>query len=86
MEGERFGEYEICFSGPCRPERIGFAPSLLTDGGDRAYPLRSPYVCIEPWTSLPGRDGVTEEFLRRSDMIQLAPNDTREFRWNIEAL
>lgn len=33
----------------------------------------APYVCLEPWTSLPGRDGVVEEFSQRADLIQLAP-------------
>ncbi len=33
----------------------------------------APYVCLEPWSSLPGRDGVVEEFSERADLIQLAP-------------
>lgn len=43
----------------------------------------APYVCIEPWTSLPGRDGVAEEITCRSDMIHLAPGRTYENIWTI---
>jgi len=43
----------------------------------------APYVCIEPWTSLPGRDGITEEITCRSDLIHLAPGGTYENIWTI---
>ena len=43
----------------------------------------APYVCIEPWTSLPGRDGILEEVTCRSDLIQLAPGRTYENIWTI---
>lgn len=43
----------------------------------------APYVCIEPWTSLPGRDGVAEEISCRSDMIHLASGKTYENIWTI---
>ena len=43
----------------------------------------APYVCIEPWTSLPGRDGIAEEISCRSDFIQLAPGKTYENIWTI---
>ncbi len=38
----------------------------------------APYVCIEPWTSLPGRSGVTENIACRSDFIHLKPEETYE--------
>ena len=31
----------------------------------------APYVCIEPWTSLPGRAGITEDLALREDLIHL---------------
>ena len=43
----------------------------------------APYVCIEPWTSLPGRDGIAEEISCRSDFIQLAPGKIYENIWTI---
>ena len=43
----------------------------------------APYVCIEPWTSLPSRQDVVEDFGCKSDMIQLAPRKTYENQWSI---
>lgn len=43
----------------------------------------APYVCIEPWTSLPSRQDVVEEFTCKSDMIQLAPRKTFETIWSV---
>lgn len=43
----------------------------------------APYVCIEPWCSLPsGADGVTvlEE---KKDLLHLAPHGTYQNRWSI---
>lgn len=37
-------------------------------------PLTSaPYVCIEPWTSVPAYDGVIDDFDTKRDMMRLAP-------------
>lgn len=46
----------------------------------------APYVCIEPWSSLPSRQDVVEEFTCKSDMIQLAPGGTYRTRWDITVL
>lgn len=43
----------------------------------------APYVCIEPWTSLPSRQDVIEELSCKSDMIQLAPGGCYEAGWSI---
>lgn len=43
----------------------------------------APYVCIEPWTSLPGRQGVEEEFCCKSDMIHLPAGESYENTWTI---
>ena len=43
----------------------------------------APYVCIEPWTSLPARQDVVEEFACKSDMIHLLPGRTYENTWTI---
>ena len=43
----------------------------------------APYVCIEPWTSLPARQDVVEEFSCKSDMIQLAPGKTYDTTWTV---
>ncbi len=43
----------------------------------------APYVCIEPWTSLPARQGVEEEFGCKSDMLHLAAGESYENIWTI---
>ena len=46
----------------------------------------APYVCIEPWTSLPARQDVVEDFHCKSDMIQLAKGQAYKTTWNITVL
>ena len=46
----------------------------------------APYVCIEPWSSLPARQDVVEDFYSKSDMIHLAPGKTHETTWTITVL
>lgn len=43
----------------------------------------APYVCIEPWSTLPSRQDVVEDFLCKSDMIRLAPGKTYENIWTV---
>lgn len=41
----------------------------------------APYICIEPWTSLPSRKGVVEEFTSKDDMIEVEPNACYTNTW-----
>ena len=43
----------------------------------------APYVCIEPWTSLPARQNVVEDFGCKSDLLHLLPGKTYENIWTI---
>ena len=43
----------------------------------------APYVCIEPWTSLPARQNVIEDFECKSDMIHLMPGKRYTNCWCI---
>lgn len=43
----------------------------------------APYVCIEPWSSLPSRQDVVEEFSCKSDMIQLGAEKDYTTMWSI---
>lgn len=43
----------------------------------------APYVCIEPWSSLPSRDGIVEDFAQQSDLIGLDGGNVYENRWMI---
>ena len=42
-----------------------------------------PFLCIEPWVSLPGREGVREDFPTREDMIHLPDGAHYENNWSI---
>lgn len=46
----------------------------------------APYVCIEPWSSLPSRQDVVEDFYCKSDMIHLAPACMYKNTWSITVL
>lgn len=43
----------------------------------------APYVCIEPWTSLPSRQGIVEELTSKSDLITLPPGESYKAQWEI---
>ena len=36
----------------------------------------APYVCVEPWTSLPSTEGEIEEMINKKDFETLRPNET----------
>lgn len=138
-ENERFEDYYLEFSQPCKPDRVGFTPAVYLSGQDTPYGLEAerrirlnhnlfdddaiilknmdrqitllseksgrgvtvtypqmpylgiwhmpktdaPYVCIEPWSSLPARQDVVEEFSCKSDLIQLEPGDNYCNTWTI---
>lgn len=44
----------------------------------------APYVCIEPWTSLPSRKGVIEELSVQENLVSLNPGETYENTWSIK--
>ena len=46
----------------------------------------APYVCIEPWTSLPSRSGVIEQLEEKSDLIKLESGEIYKNSWNIEMM
>lgn len=43
----------------------------------------APYVCIEPWSSLPSRSGVMEDISQQSDLISLEPEKTYRNNWSV---
>ena len=43
----------------------------------------APFVCIEPWSSLPSTDGVIDEFETKLDFITVEPEQTYTNRWSI---
>ena len=43
----------------------------------------APYVCLEPWLSLPSRHGVVEDLSQQNDLMALCPGETYENRWTV---
>ena len=41
----------------------------------------APYVCLEPWSSLPSRHGVVEELTEKTDMLMLNAGEEFENEW-----
>lgn len=44
---------------------------------------RAPYICIEPWTSLPSRKGIIEDLRYKNDLIRLEAEGKYENVWSI---
>lgn len=44
----------------------------------------APYLCIEPWASLPSRQDIVEEFRYKSDLIRLGEGEEYTNKWSIE--
>lgn len=44
----------------------------------------APYVCIEPWSVLPGREGIVEDLETMADMTAIAPGKIAVNQWSIE--
>lgn len=43
----------------------------------------APYVCIQPWYSLPAYDGVVDHLETKRDMIHLAPGSSRDLSYTV---
>ena len=46
----------------------------------------APYVCIEPWCSLPSRQGVTENLEKQENLLILEAGNERQVSWTMEIL
>jgi Galactose mutarotase and related enzymes len=43
----------------------------------------APFVCIEPWSSLPSRDGIIEDIAKQPNLITLPEGETYTNEWSI---
>lgn len=66
----------VCVSYPDMPY-LGFWHVAKTD---------APYVCIEPWSALPAREGVLEELSCRSDLLKAVAGEKKQNTWTIRVL
>lgn len=44
----------------------------------------APYVCVEPWSSLPSRDGIVENLAQQADLLHADARKTWSTSWTIE--
>lgn len=44
---------------------------------------QAPYVCLEPWVSLPSRQDVVEDLAQQSDLVWLEPGRVYENTWTV---
>ena len=59
-------------------------PGMKFLGFWHAPKTEAPYVCIEPWCSVPADDCIIDNFETKRDMIHLAPGCTYQNSFNIE--
>lgn len=43
----------------------------------------APFLCVEPWVTLPSREGIVEDFACRSDLIRLPADEAYCNTWSI---
>ncbi|MCD8015019.1 MAG: aldose 1-epimerase family protein [Lachnospiraceae bacterium] len=56
-------------------------PDFTYVGFWHAIKKEAPYVCVEPWTSLPSRDGIVEDLSCQSDLIGVDAGKTYTNTW-----
>lgn len=44
----------------------------------------TPYLCVEPWSALPGREGVTEDLSTIPGFYAIQPGESVKNEWSIE--
>lgn len=75
----------ICSDKGSRRVRVSF-PDFNVIGFWHMPKKEAPYVCIEPWSSLPSRKDIIEDFEQQSDLIQVKGKNTYRNTWTIEIL
>lgn len=94
LTGELFREDAVVLQDCCREiwlesergargVRMKF-PDMPYFGIWQVYGRNAPYVCIEPWSALPGRDGVREELTTMPGLWALSPGESRQTGWSLE--
>lgn len=58
-------------------------PQMPYVGFWQASKKQAPYLCIEPWVSLPGREGLIEDFENIGDLIRLEGRENYTNIWTI---
>lgn len=86
-----FDDEAIVLSGTSGVVRLGSAARGLTVDY-RQFPLvgfwhpphtEAPFVCIEPWRTLPARQGVVEDFARQEDLVALPAGEAWQIAYAV---
>jgi len=75
----------LCSDKGRRGVRVSF-PQMPYVGFWHMPKVPAPYVCVEPWSSLPAKDGEVTEFVGHPGLISLPAGETYENNWSIEIL
>lgn len=59
------------------------APDLPVYGFWHAPKTDAPYVCLEPWSSLPSRQDVVEDLEAQEDLIAVPAGETYQTTWSL---
>ncbi len=62
---------------------VDIADEMKYVGLWHAPKTEAPYVCIEPWTSVPAYDGVIDDLETKRDMFKLGKNEKYNLEWSI---
>ena len=60
-----------------------FYPDMPFVGFWHAVKKEAPYVCVEPWSSLPSRDGTVEDISLQDNLIHLPAGELYVNNWTI---
>ena len=60
-----------------------YMPQMNYLGIWHAVKTDAPFVCLEPWVSLPSRDGVVEALSQQADLVALGAGMTYDNVWSI---
>lgn len=71
---------KICSDKGTRSVTVSY-PDMPYVGFWHAVKKDAPYVCIEPWCTLPSRQDIVEEFTCKSDMIRLPAGEKCKRAW-----
>ncbi len=82
---ETGGEAALLSKKGSRSVRLSF-PDFPYVGFWQAAHKDAPYLCVEPWSVLPGREGVLEDLTTMPGLTRLAPGEEDVRRWSVELL
>ncbi|MCQ2409370.1 MAG: aldose 1-epimerase family protein [Clostridia bacterium] len=66
-----------------RQVRVSFPAEMKYVGIWHSPKKEAPFVAIEPWTSLPAYDGVTDDLETKKDMFKLEKGGEKNLEWEI---